>query len=79
MEIDIEELRAKYQAILSKADLNGKKVELKTLKEKSYEASFWSDPKSAGETMKKITDLKKEIEDLEMMELLLEENQLEEA
>ncbi|MCR4312957.1 MAG: peptide chain release factor 2, partial [Candidatus Roizmanbacteria bacterium] len=33
----------------------------------------------AGETMKKITDLKKEIEDLEMMELLLEENQLEEA
>ena len=29
--------------------------------------------------MKKITELKKEIEDLEMMELLLEENQLEEA
>lgn len=79
MEIDVEELRAKYQAILSKADLNGKKVELKTLEEKSYETSFWSDPKSAGETMKKITDLKKEIEDLEMMELLLEENQLEEA
>ncbi len=79
MEIDIEELRTKYQAILSKADLNGKKDELKTLEEQSYEALFWSDPKSAGETMKKITDLKKEIEDLEMMELLLEENQLEEA
>jgi len=49
------------------------------LEEQSYETSFWTDSKKAGEIMKKITDLKKEIEDLEMMELLLEENQLEEA
>ena len=79
MEIDASELRAKYQAILSKANLSDKKNELKTLEEQSYEASFWQDSKKAGETMKKITELKKEIEDLEMMELLLEENQLEEA
>lgn len=79
MEIDKEQLKTKYLAILSKADLDGKKEELKSLEEQSYEASFWSDPKKAGETMKKITDLKKEIEDLEMMDLLLEENQLEEA
>lgn len=79
MEIDVEQLKSKYHSILSKADLAGKKVELTTLEKQSYNASFWSDPKQAGETMKKITDLKKEIEDLEMMELLLEENQLEEA
>jgi len=79
MEIDVEQLKSKYQSILSKADLNGKKSELKTLEEQSYEASFWSDPKFAGETMKKIADLKKEIEDLEMIELLLSENQNEEA
>jgi peptide chain release factor 2 len=79
MEIDVEQLKTKYQAILSKANLREKKDELKTLEEQSYEASFWSDSKKAGETMKKITDLKKEIEDLEMMELLLEENQLEDA
>ena len=59
--------------------MSGKKIELKTLEEQSYEASFWQDSKKAGETMKKIAELKKEIEDLEMMELLLEENQLEEA
>jgi len=79
MEIDIEQLRNKYQAILSKADLDGKKTELKTLEEQSYEASFWTEPKSAGETMKKITELKKEIEDMEMIELLLSENQHEDA
>lgn len=79
MEVNVEQLKTKYQAILSKADLIGKKDELKTLEAQSYEASFWEDSKKAGETMKKITDLKKEIDDLEMIELLLEENQLEEA
>jgi len=79
MEIDVEQLKTKYQAILSKASLREKKEELKTLEEQSYEASFWSDSKKAGEIMKKIAELKKEAEDLEMIELLLEENQLEEA
>lgn len=79
MEINVEQLKSKYQSILNKADLPAKKSELKLSEEKSYEASFWEDPKKAGETMKKITDLKKEIEDLEMMGLLLEESQLEEA
>lgn len=76
MKINKEQLETKYQAILSKADLLGKKDELKTLKAQSYTPSFWQDQKKAGETMKKITDLKKEIEDLKMMELLLMENQL---
>ena len=79
METTIEQLKTKYQSILSKADLNNKKKELKTLEEQSYETSFWTDSKKAGEIMKKITDLKKEIEDLEMIELLLKEGQLEDA
>ena len=33
METTIEQLKTKYQAILSKADLIGKKTELKTLEE----------------------------------------------
>ncbi len=79
METNIEQLKTKYQAILSKADFHGKKNELKTSEIQSYEASFWEDSKKAGEIMKKITDLRKEIEDLEMIKLLLEENQLVEA
>ena len=79
METNIEQLKTKYQSILNKANLPGKKAELKTSETQSYEASFWEDPKKAGEIMKRITDLKKEIEDLEIIELLLEENQLKDA
>ncbi len=79
METNVEQLKTKYQSILNKANLHGKKDELKTYEQQSCEPAFWQEPKKAGETMKKITDLKKEIEDLEMIELLLEENQLTDA
>lgn len=79
METNKEALKSKYRSILNKANLAEKKAELKTLEEQSYEPSFWQEQKKAGSTMKKITDFKKEIDDLEMIELLLEDNQLVEA
>lgn len=79
METNKEQLKTKYQSILNKANLPDKKDELKTLESQSYEPAFWQEPKKAGETMKKITDLKKEVDDLEMIELLLEDNQLTDA
>jgi len=74
-----EELKKKLDSILAKADLKAKKQEIIVLEKQSTTADFWSDPKSAGEIMKKITSLKKEVDDIEMMQLLFEENQLKEA
>lgn len=74
-----EELKKKLDSILVKADLNAKKQEIVDLEKQSTAADFWSDPKRAGEIMKRITSLKKEIDDIEMMQLLFEENQLEQA
>ena len=47
MEINKEQLETKYQAILSKANLLGKKDELKTLEAQSYTPSFWQDQKKS--------------------------------
>src|SRR3989344_3203802 len=77
--MDKEELRKKLDSIFTKADLPAKKEELSLLEKKTYEPTFWQDSKKAAEIMKKINDLKKEIEDLEMMQLLLEEGELKEA
>jgi peptide chain release factor 2 len=79
METNKEQLKTKYQSILSKANLSAKKDELKSFEQQSYEPTFWQESKKAAEIMKKITDLKKEIDDLETIELLLEDNQLDEA
>lgn len=74
-----DELKKKLDSILLKANVGGKKSEIAEIEKQTYESTFWADSQKASETMKKINVLKKEVEDLEMMQLLFEENQLDEA
>lgn len=79
MEIDKEQLKIKLNSILKKADLPKKTEEIAELEKQTFDPTFWSDSQNASKIMKKINDLKKEKEDIEMMQLLLEDNQLKEA
>ncbi len=74
-----EELRRSLQNVLDKMNLKDKKEEVVELEKQTYDAEFWKDTKKSGEVMKKINDLKKEIDDIEMMQLLFEEKNYEEA
>lgn len=74
-----EVLRKKLASILAQANLTAKKAEVSTLEKQTYDSTFWQDNQQATIVMKKITQLKKEIEDVEMMQLLFEENSLDEA
>ena len=74
-----EELGRKLASIVEKANLPAKKIEIVDLEKQSLAPDFWSDSQNASKIMKKINDLKREIEDVEMMQLLFEENQLDEA
>ncbi len=76
---DRNELKKKLDSILQKADIGSKKKETVELEKKSLAPDFWSDPKSAASTMKTITELKREVEDLEMMQILFEEGDFKEA
>ncbi|MFN4212348.1 MAG: peptide chain release factor 2 [Microgenomates group bacterium] len=79
MENKKEGLKKKLEIILAKANLPEKKEAIFQLEKQSYDTSFWQDTKRAALIMKKINDLKKEIEEIEMMQLLLEEGDFEEA
>lgn len=74
-----QELGKKLASIVTRANIPVKKQELATLEKQTYESTFWQDNQKAAEVMKKINTLKKEIEDIEMMQLLFEENELGEA
>jgi len=76
MDNDLEELTRKLNNILTKSDLPSKKAELVALERRTYEADFWSDPKKSADILKRIASLKKEIDDLEMMQLLMEEGDI---
>lgn len=79
MEEKKEELQIKLESILERAQLPSKKEELAALEKQTYDGAFWQDTQKSTEVMKKINQLKKEIEDIEMMQLLLEENELNDA
>lgn len=72
-------LEERYQVLLKKINLEELKKELKELEEQTYEPSFWQDHEKATEIMKKISQKKKTIDNLEMISLCLEDNQLKEA
>ncbi len=72
-------LEERYQILLKKINLEVLKKELEELEKQTYQSSFWQDHEKATEVMKKISQKKKTIDDIEMISLYLEENQLKEA
>jgi len=74
MDNEKEDLQRKLDNILAKMQLPEKKDEVTSLEKLTYDANFWGEQKKASETLKRISVLKKEIDDLEMMQLLMEDN-----
>ena len=73
-----KELASRLETILQALKIQTKKSELKELSDKTYLPDFWNDSEGASSIMKRIGALQKEVDDLEMMQLLLEENELSE-
>jgi len=74
MEEKKQRLRKRLDLILAKVNLVQKKEELKKLEEKTYNPSFWQDSHLSSAVMKKIAQIKKEMDDLEILPLLIEED-----
>jgi peptide chain release factor 2 len=74
-----EKIRERYQRLLEKINLQKQKQEIEELEKQTYDSSFWQDHERATQITKKIAQLKKEIDDLEMIGLLLEEKSFKEA
>ncbi len=75
----MEDLERRITNVLEKARVPERKAELEQLEALTYNADFWKDSEKAGKTSKRINDLKKELEDFEMLELLKEEAQWNDA
>ncbi len=71
-----EELGLRLSQLLAKVNIDQKKEELKSLEAKTFDQSFWQNHQDSSHVMKKIAVFKKEIDDLELMQLMLEENKL---
>lgn len=75
----MDDIKSRGQKLLDKINLADKKEKIKDLQAESEKPGFWSDARIAGQKMKELSDLVKEVEDLELLELYLEEDSLKEA
>lgn len=77
--MDKQSLKNKLDSIVTKVNLPAKKEELAGLEKQTYDGNFWADNKNATQVLKKISALKTEIDEVEMMQILFEEEDLKEA
>lgn len=75
----MNDIKERAEKLLAKVDITEKKKQIIKLQEESVASGFWDDSKVAGEKMKELAELQKEVEELEMLELLISEGELEEA
>ncbi len=68
-----EEIIRRGNNLLEKINLDHKRIELSDLEKMTYDSAFWKDTSNSTRVLKKINDLKKEIDDVEMLQLYLEE------
>jgi peptide chain release factor 2 len=68
-----EDLKTRAAHVLTKLNLDGKRKAIRELEAESSHPDFWKDPQCATPKMKHLSQIQKELEEGEMLELLLEE------
>lgn len=79
MEEKHDELKQKMDNILAKINPAIISEKIKELEALTYETTFWQDNQKATLTLKEISQLKNQLEETEMMQLLFEEGDIKEA
>jgi peptide chain release factor 2 len=73
MENSNDQIRTKYLELKSKFCLEKKLIRVKELETKSTDPTIWQDPNTAKEVFRELSQLKKKVDDFELMELFLED------
>lgn len=75
----MNELKQRVDKLFDKVNLEDKKKQIRQLEAESMDASFWSDHKNAASKMKLLSDLQKEVEELERLLELMANGEYKEA
>jgi peptide chain release factor 2 len=70
------DLHDRLNSLLNNQTISQAPAKLQELEKLTYDEVFWQDHEKARRVSKQIADIKKQIDDIEMMQLLYEENEL---
>ncbi len=75
----MDDLKTRAVKIIEKLDLTPKRQRIRELELESERSDFWQDHITAGQKMKELSNLQKEVEEADMLLLYIDEGQIQEA
>jgi peptide chain release factor 2 len=75
----MDDIKKRVEGLLSKINLENKKIEIECLEKESSNPDFWKDNIKAAEKMKHLVSLQKEVSDIEKLKTLINEEKLNDA
>lgn len=75
----MEDLKQRVNKLLEKVQIDEKRKSVRAIEAESSQPDFWQDHQTASQKMKALSDLQKEIEELELLQMYLEEGEEKEA
>src|SRR6266568_5441294 len=75
----MEELKGRIERLFVKVDVDAKRKRIRELEAESTHTAFWQDHQTAAKKMKELSTLQKEVEEMELLQLWLDEGEYKEA
>lgn len=75
----MDTIKERAQKLLEKVNLDEKRKQIRLLEAESMKPNFWQEHQEAAKKMKELSDLQKEIDEMELLNLYLEEGNEKEA
>ena len=75
----MEEIRERYQKLVEKINPDEKKKRIRQIELDSEKPGFWQDHQTGSQKMKELSDLQKEVEEIELLGMWVEEGEEKEA
>lgn len=75
----MDDIESRAQKLIEKLDLSQKKEKITVFENEAVSTGFWNDAKIASEKMKELASLQKDVEEIELLELLIVEKEYKEA
>ncbi len=75
----MDNIRERAEKLIEKVDAESKREKIRELEGESSKPNFWQDHQKAALVMKELSDLQKELEDIELLQMYVSEGEDEEA
>lgn len=75
----MDEIKKRYQELISKLNLEGKRQKMAQIEKESAEPTFWQNREEATQKMQELAELQKVLDELDELDKLVKNNQQDEA